>query len=105
MLLTEDGTLLSSVFVRHFVGVSLNRQIIRQWQLEQTGRQEFTFRFVAERAEGLEDNLARLKDSFQLALGRGARIEMSRVPGIPPSPSGKQRWIINRVGHPAAPAR
>ena len=27
--MTEDGTLLSSVFVRHFVGVSLNRQIIR----------------------------------------------------------------------------
>lgn len=102
MLLTEDGTLLSSVFVRHFVGVSLNRQVIREWQVEQTGRRSFTFRYTAARREGLEDNLARLRESFLLALGRTVSIEMVEVPGIPPSASGKTRWIINRFGCPPA---
>ncbi len=97
MLLTEDGTLLSSVFVRHFVGVSLNRQIIREWQLEQTGRHEFIFRFVSTQKEGLENNLARIRESFLLTLGISASIEMRHVPEIPPSASGKQRWIINRL--------
>ncbi len=93
---TEDGTLQSSVFVRHFVGVSLNRQIIREWQLEQTDRTHFVFRYIAIQNEGLADNLSRLKESFQLVFGRSAVIEMLPVNEIPPSPSGKVRWIINR---------
>ncbi len=95
MLVTEDGTLQSSVFVRHFVGVSLNRQLIREWQLEQTDRARFVFRYIALRNEGLADNLSRLKESFQLVFGRSASIEMKPVTEIPPSPSGKVRWIIN----------
>ncbi|MFZ4696246.1 MAG: hypothetical protein ACOYMV_14090 [Verrucomicrobiia bacterium] len=85
------------MFVRHFVGVSLNRQIIREWQLEQTGRHEFIFRFVSTQKEGLENNLARIRESFLLTLGISASIEMRHVPEIPPSASGKQRWIINRL--------
>jgi phenylacetate-CoA ligase len=96
MLITEDGTLQSSVFVRHFVGVSLNRQIIRDWQLEQTGKSRFVFRYRPERQEGLADNLRRLEESFQLVFGRSAQIEMLEVEQIPPSPSGKVRWVINR---------
>jgi phenylacetate-CoA ligase len=95
MLVTEDGTLQSSVFVRHFVGVSLNRQLIREWQLEQTDRARFVFRYIPLRDEGLADNLDRLKESFQLVFGRSAAIRMESVPEIPPSPTGKIRWIIN----------
>ena len=95
MLLTEDGTLQSSGFVRHFVGVSLNRQLIREWQLEQTGRCEFVFRYVALRQEGLQDNLNRLKESFLLVFGRSASIELQAVSEIPPSATGKVRWIVN----------
>lgn len=95
MLLTEDGTWLTSVFVRHFVGVSLNRQLIREWQLEQTGRKEFIFRYVPVQEEGLEANLAKIKESFHLALGRSVNIELRRVSEIPLSPTGKMRWIIN----------
>lgn len=97
MLLTEDGTLLSSVFVRHFVGVSLNRQVIREWQLEQTGRGEFVFRYAPAREDGLADNLAKLDESFRAALGAGAKVEMARVAEVPQPASGKRRWIINRV--------
>ena len=95
MLLTEDGTLQSSVFVRHFVGVSLNRQLIREWQLEQTGRTHFVFRYIPLRQEGLADNLARLRESFQLVFGRSATIELQPVNEIPPAATGKVRWIIN----------
>ena len=95
LLVTEDGTLQSSVFVRHFVGVSLNRQLIREWQFEQTDRTRFVFRYIALRQEGLADNLSRLKDSFQLVFGRSATIEMQPVTEIPPSASGKVRWVIN----------
>ena len=97
MLITEDGTLQSSVFVRHFVGVSLNRQIIREWQLEQTAQRKFIFRYRTERLEGVAENLARLKESFQLVFGRSADIEMRQVTEITLSPSGKARWIINRA--------
>jgi phenylacetate-CoA ligase len=95
MLVTEDGTLQSSVFVRHFVGVSLNRQLIREWQLEQTGRTEFVFRYIPLANEGLADNLQRLHASFQKVFGTSASIEMREVSEIPPSASGKIRWIIN----------
>jgi phenylacetate-CoA ligase len=95
MLLTEDGTLQSSVFVRHFVGVSLNRQLIREWQLEQTGRTQFVFRYIPLREEGLADNLARLRESFQLVFGRSATIDLQPVTEIPPTATGKVRWIIN----------
>jgi phenylacetate-CoA ligase len=96
MLTTEDGTLLSSVFIRHFVGVSLNRQLIREWQFEQTGRSHFIFRYVPIKTDGLEENLRQLGASFQAALGKSAIIQMQQVAEIPPSPTGKALWILNR---------
>lgn len=97
MLTTEDGTLQSSVFVRHFVGVSLNRQLIREWQLEQTDRGQFIFRYIALNENGLEENLKKLKESFLAVFGASSRIEMTRVQEIPLSPTGKARWVINRM--------
>jgi len=93
--LPTDGTMLSSVFVRHFVGVSLNRQLIREWQFEQTERNEFTFRYIPLGKDGLAQNLKELNQSFQSALGADAHIQMCPVTEIPPSPTGKTRWIIN----------
>lgn len=98
MLTTEDGTLQSSSFVRHFVGVSLNRQLIREWQLEQTGIQEFIFRYIPLHENGLAENLMKLKESFLLVFGKSARVQMLRVSEIPPAPTGKVRWVINRIG-------
>jgi phenylacetate-CoA ligase len=97
MLTTEDGTLLSSVFVRHFVGVSLNRQLIREWQLEQTGLRQFVFRYIPLQTEGLAENLARLEESFHLALGQSVAVELRQMSEIPPAPTGKVRWILSRV--------
>lgn len=96
MLTTEDGTLLSSVFVRHFVGVSLNRQLIREWQFEQTGQSTFVFRYVPLRTEGLDENLRQLQSSFAKALGKSAAVQTEQVAEIPPSPTGKTLWIVNR---------
>jgi len=95
MLVTEDGTLQSSVFVRHFVGVSLNRQLISEWQLEQTARTRFVFRYIPLKREGLQENLRKIKDSFLLVFGNTAEIELKQVSEIPPSATGKIRWIIN----------
>ena len=95
MLTTEDGTQLSSVFVRHFVGVSLNRQIIREWQLEQTQARRFTFRYIPTTSEGLKENLEKLTSSFLLAFGSNATIDLQQVEEIPASRTGKVRWIIN----------
>jgi len=104
MLTTDDGTRQSSSFVRHFVGVSLNRQLIREWQLEQTGLSTFVFRFKPESPDGLDENLNRLRESFRLVFGRSTEIEMQQVDQIPPSPSGKVRWIINSCREASAPA-
>lgn len=95
MLATEDGTLLSSVFIRHIVGVSLNQQLIRQWQFEQTARGKFTFRYVAHSADELEENLRKLEASFRTALGPSSNIQMEPVSEIAPSPSGKIVWVKN----------
>jgi phenylacetate-CoA ligase len=95
MLLTEDGTRLSSVFVRHFVGVSLNRQLIREWQFEQTSRLAFVFRYIPRTEAGLPENLRQIERSFKMALGNSASIQMLAVSEIPPAPSGKHRWILN----------
>ena len=95
MLVTEDGTLMSTALVRHFVGVSLNRQLIREWQFEQTGPRQFIFRYIPSRREGLPENLAQLRDSFRLALGKNADIAQVEVSEIPVSASGKVRWILN----------
>jgi phenylacetate-CoA ligase len=99
MLVTEDGTLLTSVFIRHFVGVSLNRQLIREWQFEQTGPGAFVFRYVPLRSEGLEDNLKQIQITFKKAIGAAARIELQAVAEIPPAPTGKTLWIVNRWKH------
>jgi phenylacetate-CoA ligase len=95
LLLTQDGTFITSVFIRHFLGVSLNRQIIRQWQIEQTGPARFVFRHVAEAGPELDRNLADIQAAFREALGRNITVEMVRVPAIALSPTGKTRWIIN----------
>ena len=95
MLLTEDGTWLSSAFIRHFVGVSLNRQLIRQWQFEQVAERQFVFRYVPASCDGLPDNLAKIKASFHLALGQNVAIGLQQVSEIPLSPTGKIRWIVN----------
>ncbi len=97
MLVTAEGTLLASVFVRHFVGVSLNRQLIREWQFEQVSPEEFIFRYVPLNREGLEKNLDELRESFKKALGAAATVQTSEVAEIPPSPTGKTMWIINRL--------
>jgi phenylacetate-CoA ligase len=104
MLMTEDGSFLTSVFIRHFVGVSLNRQIIHEWQLEQVGRTQFVLRYKPGSTEGLAENLAKLRESFRLALGQGVEIEMKPVTDIPRTPTGKMRWILNRWQQPMAPA-
>src|SRR5438093_10850689 len=96
MLTTEDGTRLSSAFVRHFVGVSLNRQLIREWQFEQAGPKQFIFPYIPLRNEGLQENLGQLQASFRSALGQSAQIQMQQVAEIPPALSGKTRWILNR---------
>ena len=100
MLMTEDGNLQSSAFVRHFVGAVLNRQLIREWQLEQTGRVRFVFRYVPLKLEGLDETLRQLKRVFLLVFGQSAQIEMRQVQEIPPSSSGKVRWIINSYRKP-----
>jgi len=97
LLLTEDGTRLTSVFVRHFVGVSLNRQRIREWQLEQQSPQQVIFRYIPADREGLSENLAALRQSFATVFGTSVAVHFEEVTQIPPSPSGKVRWIINRV--------
>lgn len=106
MLSTESGTLLSSVFVRHFVGVSLNRELIREWQLEQSGPLEFVFRYVPQRREQLAENLQELGTSLLKALGQTCRVTFQEVTEIRPSATGKVRWIINhfRPESPLAPA-
>jgi phenylacetate-CoA ligase len=103
MLTTMDGTLLSSVFIRHFVGVSLNRQLIREWQFEQTARNEFVFRYVPLIREGLEKNLEQLRESFGKALGAEANVQMAEVAEIAPSPTGKTLWIVNRLSRGPKP--
>jgi phenylacetate-CoA ligase len=95
MLTTLDGTRLTSGFVRHFVGVSLNRQLIREWQLEQTDARRFVFRYVPIQRAGLTENLRLLEASFRTGFGDSAEIEMTEVQEIPPSASGKVRWILN----------
>jgi phenylacetate-CoA ligase len=95
MLITEDGTLQSPAFVRHFVGVSLNRQTIREWQMEQTDKHQFIFRYVPLRQEGLEQNLQQLKQSFELVFGPASVIELQRVCELAPAATGKVRWIVN----------
>jgi len=87
---------MQSVFIRHFGGVSLNEQIIRQWQFEQTDPGSFTFRYVALKTDDLEQNLNKLEASFKTALGANAQIQMEPVPEIHPSPSGKMVWVKNR---------
>lgn len=97
LLTTEDGTAVTSVFVRHFVGVSLNRQLIREWQLEQKNRNEFVFRYIPLRRDGLAENLEALRGSFASVFGRSPAFIFEEVEAIPPSPSGKVRWIVNRL--------
>lgn len=94
-LTTQDGTWLSSAFVRHFVGVSLNRQLVRQWQFEQTAPCQFIFRYIPAAEAGLAENLARIKTCFHTVLGQEVRIELRRVEDIPLSATGKTRWILN----------
>jgi phenylacetate-CoA ligase len=97
MLALADGTLLSSSFIRHFVGVALNRQLIREWQFEQTGLNEFVFRYIPLARLGLEKNLEQLRESFGKVLGGSAGVQFCEVPEIPPTPTGKTRWIMSRV--------
>jgi phenylacetate-CoA ligase len=95
MLVTEDGTLQTPAFVRHFVGVSLNRNLIREWQLEQIARTQFIFRYIPLRPDGLEENLRSIHESFLLVFGKGADVKLEKVDEIPASATGKIRWIIN----------
>lgn len=97
MLTTEDGTRVSSVFVRYFVGVSLNRQRIREWQFEQVARGQFVFRFIPVTETGLAENLRALDERFRRVLGPSANVRFEQVAEIPPSATGKVRWIINRT--------
>src|SRR5262245_2219523 len=97
MLTTEAGTRVSSVFVRYFVGVSLNHQLIREWQFEETAPGRFIFRYIPMSEVGLADNLEAIAASFRAVLGASADICCERVAEIPSSASGKVRWIINRT--------
>lgn len=106
MLTTADGTKLSSVFVRHFVGVSLNRELIHTWQLEQTEETRFIFRYTTlseQRApHALEENVEDLRKAFISALGENVHIRFERCKEILPGKSGKFRWILNSTKTPAA---
>ncbi len=95
LLLAEDGRLKSSLFVRHFVGVSRNRHLIREWQLEQADRLRFVFRYIPLRQEGLAENLKSLDEVFRRFLGPSIEVTFEAVSEIPPTRTGKVRWIVN----------
>jgi phenylacetate-CoA ligase len=95
MLITEEGAPLSSTFIRHTVGVSLNRELIREWQVDQVGPRTVVFRYRPMSADGLAANLEELANRFRLVLGGTVEIRPEQVDDIPVSASGKVRWIVN----------
>lgn len=94
-IVAADGTMLAPMFVRHFVGVSLNRDLIKDWQFEQRSVGDFVFRFVPLANAPLDAMLAELVRSFRAVLGTDAAVELARVDRIPLSASGKRRWVLN----------
>ena len=74
-----------------------DRQLILEWQLEQCAALDFVFRYVAKNQQGLPENLAALESALKTALGRSSIVHFEAVAEIPPSPTGKVRWIINRT--------
>lgn len=96
MLYTAEGTVLTSVFVRHMIGVALNNQMISEWQLEQISPKEIVFRYVPTKKNELRNTLDSIQNAFHRALGPEMVVVFAEVPEIPPSATGKHRWIINR---------
>lgn len=100
MLYTTDGTSLSSVFVRHFIGVTLNNGTLSEWQLEQTALDKLIFRYVSPETKNVSGTLLAIQSAFEKAFGKNITTNFCRVDSIPPSPTGKQRWVINRCKPP-----
>ncbi len=96
MLTTPEGTRLTSGFVRHFVGVSLNRQLVREWRFEQTGPANYVWSYVPASTAGLDENLRQVEAALRHALGAGAEVKLEAVDAIEREVTGKMRWVVNR---------
>ena len=100
LLTNEDGKGVTSVLVRHLVGVSTNRQLIKEWQLEQFSPKLCIFRYVPLSENGLEQNLKSLVVGLKKGLGESMTIQLERVDHIPLAKTGKRRWILNQNSRP-----
>lgn len=99
----RDGTRVSPAYFIHMIGVVLRPEWVRKFQVVQ---EDFDFvrllivptdKERVGRGTGMEIEHTELARIVGLVLGGECRLEIEYVDDIPPTPSGKYRYVVSRV--------
>lgn len=107
-LVRRDGTRLSYTYPTHLVGVVLNSGWVARYQVVQESYEEV--RLLLEPVPGtdlasprLAEEVAAMGTKLESVLGEGFRVTAEIVDRIPPSASGKHRYVICKVTEGGSP--
>jgi len=97
---TRDGKIVPGEYFIHFIGVVLNKGIIKRFQVIQEKDDYIIVKLVLDSKEAFEKNkkdFDDIKDKIKLVMGKDTKVDFKLVDEILPTKSGKYRYTISKV--------
>lgn len=98
----SDGGVIVAEYLIHLIGVIMNKDWIRKYQLIQ---EDYDFirvllcpdKKIDNNKDTIKNDLSFIEDKIKLVMGNDCKIEFEFPSDIAPSPSGKYRYTISKV--------
>ena len=99
---TREGRIIPGEYFIHFIGVVLNRGIIKKFQVIQEKEDYIIVKLVLDNKESFIKNkkdFNEITDKIKLVMGNSTKVKYILVDDILPTKSGKYRYTISKVYH------
>ena len=99
---TKEGRVVPGEYFIHFIGVVLNKGIIKKFQVIQEKENLIIVKLVLVSKESFVKNkkdFEEITKKIKLVMGKDTKVEYKLVDEIPPTRSGKYRYTISKVYH------
>jgi len=99
---TKEGRVVPGEYFIHFIGVVLNKGIIKKFQVIQEKENLIIVKLVLDKKESFVENkkdFDEITEKIKLVMGENTKVEYKLVDDILPTKSGKYRYTISNVYH------
>jgi len=99
---TKEGRIIPGEYFIHFIGVVLNKGVIKKFQVIQEKEDYIIVKLVLDNKESFVKNkkdFDEIVEKIKLVMGKDTKVEYKLVDEIPSTRSGKYRYTISKAYH------